>query len=111
MVMQEALNSFNMQGLVKMSRYILLFTFSTEGLGALILSTIFIPEFGIRKGIYFSIFHSISAFCNAGFDLIGNFRSLTPYAENPVIILTIGALIVIGGLGFYVWQELYNLKR
>lgn len=111
MVMQEALNSFNMQGLVKMSRYILLFTFSTEGLGALILSTIFIPEFGIRKGIYFSIFHSISAFCNAGFDLIGNFRSLTPYAENPVIILTIGALIVIGGLGFYVWQELYNLKK
>lgn len=111
MVMQEALNSFNMQGLVKMSRYILLFTFSVEGAGALLLSTTFIPEFGIAKGIYYSIFHSVSAFCNAGFDLIGNFKNLTPYAENPVVILTIGALIVIGGLGFYVWQELYNFKH
>lgn len=110
MIMQEALNSFNMQGLVRMSRYILLFTFSVEGIGALLLSTTFIPQFGIGKGIYYSIFHSVSAFCNAGFDLIGNFRSLTPYAENSVVILTIGALIVIGGLGFYVWQELYTLK-
>lgn len=110
LVMQEALNSFSLQGLVKMARYVLMFTFSIQLAGALLLSTQFIPEFGFGKGIYYSVFHSISAFCNAGFDLVGEFRSLTVYAENPVIILTIGSLIIIGGLGFYVWQEIYNFK-
>ena len=94
LVMAEAMNTFSLQGLVKLARYILLFTFSVEGIGALLLSLVFIPEFGIGKGIYYSIFHSVSAFCNAGIDLIGNFRSITPYAENPIIVLTIGALIV-----------------
>lgn len=110
LVMQEALNSFSLQGLVKMAKYVLIFTSSIQLAGALLLSTQFIPEFGLGKGIYYSIFHSISAFCNAGFDLVGEFRSLTVYAENPVIILTIGSLIIIGGLGFYVWQEIYNFK-
>lgn len=111
LVMQEAMNSFSMQGLVKMSKYILLFTFSIEGIGALILSTQFIPRFGIKKGIYYSIFHSISAFCNAGFDLMGNFTSLTNYSNNTVIILTISALIITGGLGFFVWNEIYSRKK
>lgn len=110
LVMQESLNSFTLQGLVKMAKYVLVFTFSVEGAGALLLSTQFVPELGIAKGIYYSIFHSISAFCNAGFDLVGDFKSLTPYYDNSVIILTIGALIVCGGLGFYVWQEIYNYK-
>ncbi|OFI06141.1 Ktr system potassium uptake protein B [Clostridium acetireducens DSM 10703] len=110
LVMQEALNSFNLQGLVKMAKYILMFTFSIEGAGAILLSTQFIPQFGLAKGIYYSIFHAISAFCNAGIDLIGNFRSVTPYYDNPVIILTIGGLIVTGGLGFYVWQEIYSYE-
>ncbi|WP_097027606.1 TrkH family potassium uptake protein [Clostridium peptidivorans] len=110
LVMQEALNSFSLQGLVKMAKYVLIFTFSIQLAGALLLSTQFIPEFGLWKGIYYSVFHSISAFCNAGFDLVGGFKSLTVYAENPVIILTIGSLIIIGGLGFYVWQEIYNFK-
>ncbi|MBE6069231.1 MAG: Trk family potassium uptake protein [Clostridium lundense] len=110
LVMQEALNSFSLQGLVKMAKYVLIFTFSIQLAGALLLSTQFIPEFGLGKGIYYSVFHSISAFCNAGFDLVGEFRSLTPYAENTVIIITIGSLIIIGGLGFYVWQEIYNFK-
>lgn len=110
LVMQEALNSFSLQGLVKMAKYVLIFTFSIQLSGALLLSTQFIPEFGLVKGIYYSVFHSISAFCNAGFDLMGEFRSLTPYADNTVIIITIGSLIIIGGLGFYVWQEIYNFK-
>lgn len=110
LVMQEALNSFSLQGLVKMAKYVLIFTFSIQLAGALLLSTEFIPEFGLGKGIYYSVFHAISAFCNAGFDLIGEFRSLTPYADNTVIIITIGSLIIIGGLGFYVWQEIYNFK-
>lgn len=108
LIMQEAMNSFSLQGLVKLSKYILIFTFSVEGVGALFLATKFIPEYGLWKGMYFSIFHSISAFCNAGFDLIGN--SLVPYANNTVIILTISALIIIGGLGFAVWAEIYNYK-
>ncbi|MCM8711974.1 TrkH family potassium uptake protein [Clostridium sp. SYSU_GA19001] len=111
LVMQEAMNTCSLQGLVKLARYVLLFTFTIEGIGALILSIIFIPEHGLIKGIYFSIFHSVSAFCNAGFDLMGEFRSLTPYAENPIIILTIATLIVIGGLGFAVWYEIFNYRK
>ncbi|MBU5890288.1 Trk family potassium uptake protein, partial [Vibrio cholerae O1] len=70
----------------------------------LLLSTQFIPKFGFLKGIYYSIWHSISAFCNAGFDLFGD--NLVGYANNKTVILTIAALIVIGGLGFTVWSEL-----
>lgn len=110
LVMQEAMNTFGIQGLVKMVRYILIFTFSVEGLGALLYSTQFIPEFGFIKGVYYSIFHSVSAFCNAGIDLLGDFRSLTIYYDNSVIILTTAALIIIGGLGFTVWMEIYNFK-
>lgn len=110
LLMQEALNTFNIQGLVKMVKYVLVFTFSVQALGALLYSTQFIPQFGFSKGIYYSIFHSISAFCNAGIDLMGSFSSLTGYSSNSVVILTTGALIVIGGLGFTVWSEIYNYK-
>lgn len=108
LIMQEAMNSFSLQGLVRLAKYILIFTFSVEGAGALLMSTKFIPEYGFLKGTYFSIFHSISAFCNAGFDLTGD--SLVPYYSNPVIVITISALIIIGGLGFSVWAEIYNFK-
>ncbi|SHI00179.1 TrkH family potassium uptake protein [Clostridium grantii] len=108
LIMQEAMNFFSLQGLVKLAKYILIFTLSVEGAGALFLSTRFVPEYGFGKGIYFSIFHSISAFCNAGFDLTGN--SLVPYAQSTVVIITISALIIIGGLGFAVWAEIYGLK-
>ncbi|MCY6370555.1 TrkH family potassium uptake protein [Clostridium ganghwense] len=108
LIMQEAMNSFSLQGLVKLAKYILIFTFSVEGIGALFLSTKFIPQYGPLKGIYYSIFHSISAFCNAGFDLTGN--SLVPYANNLVVILAISGLVIIGGLGFSVWAEIYNYK-
>ena len=110
LVMQEAMNVNSLQGLVKMVKYVLIFTFSVEIVGAVLFSTQFIPEFGVAKGIYYSIFHAVSAFCNAGFDLMGNFSSVTAYANNSVIILTIAALIAIGGLGFYVWVEIYNCK-
>ncbi|WP_102399949.1 TrkH family potassium uptake protein [Haloimpatiens massiliensis] len=109
LVMQEAMNSFSLQGIVKLARYVLFFTFFIQSMGALLLSTQFIPEYGLGKGIYFSIFHSISAFCNAGFDLTGN--SLIPYSNNVVVIMTISFLVIIGGLGFFVWAELYNYKR
>ncbi|WP_251860945.1 TrkH family potassium uptake protein [Clostridium sp. Marseille-Q2269] len=110
LVMQEALNTFNIQGLVKMARYVLIFTFSIQGAGALLLSTQFIPKYGLAKGLYYGVFHSVSAFCNAGFDLFGNFSSLTGVYNNPVIILVIAFLIIIGGIGFYVWYEIYHYK-
>ncbi|MGH4139416.1 TrkH family potassium uptake protein [Clostridium sp.] len=110
LVMQEAMNVNSLQGLVKMVKYVLIFTFSVEAVGAVLLSTQFIPQFGIAKGIYYSVFHAVSAFCNAGFDLMGDFKSITAYANNSVVILTIASLVAIGGLGFYVWVEIYNSK-
>lgn len=110
LMMQEAMNTFNIQGLVKMVKYVLGFTFAVQFFGALLLSTQLVPEFGVKKGFLYSIFHSISAFCNAGFDLFGNFSSLTGYSNNVVIILSISALIVIGGIGFTVWLEIYNYR-
>lgn len=108
LLMKEALNSLKLQGTVNLVRYVLIFTFSVQAVAALILSTQFIPQFGLAKGIYYSIFHSISAFCNAGIDLFGNFSSVTSYYSNPVVLITFGSLIIIGGFGFYIWQELYT---
>ncbi len=88
---------------------ILRFSFSVQLLGAFLLSFNFIPKYGASKGLYFSIFHSISAFCNAGFDLIGN--SLVDYQNNPFVLVVIIALIMTGGLGFIVWQDLLNFRK
>lgn len=111
LVIQESLNQFNIAGLVKLTQYILMMTFTIEGIGAVILSTRFIPMYGLGKGIWFSIFHSISAFCNAGFDLVGNFRSLTPFVKDPVITMTVAFLIILGGLGFVVILELLQKRK
>lgn len=111
LIMQEAMNALDIQGLVKMMKYIVILTFSVQSIGAVLLSFIFIPQFGIGKGIFYSIFHSISAFCNAGFDLFGNFRSLTGYYNNYYLIIIISMLIVIGGLGFSVLSDLLNFKH
>ena len=110
-VIQEAMNKITRNGVVKLAKYVLILTFVVEGVGALILATRFIPEYGWGQGIWFSIFHSISAFCNAGFDLIGNFRSLTPFVEDPIISLTVAFLIIIGGLGFVVIFELLERRK
>lgn len=111
LIMQEAYNTFNIQGVVKLALYVMGITFSIELIGAVALATQFIPEYGFLKGLYYGVFHSVSAFCNAGFDLIGNFRSLTPYVDNVVINLTIMALIVIGGIGFSVITEVLNYRK
>jgi len=110
-VMQEALNEFNLQGVVRLTKSIILATFIIQAVGAIVLAIRFIPIYGVGQGIYFSIFHSIAAFCNAGFDLIGGFRSLTPFANDPIIVLTISSLIVLGGLGFSVLLEIYHRQR
>lgn len=111
LLIRESISLTSLQGIVRFARYILTFTFSIELIGALFLSIQFIPEFGLAKGIYYSIFHAVSAFCNAGFDLMGGYSSVTGYSGNALIILTLSALIIIGGLGFYVWDDIYNYKR
>ncbi|WP_255547830.1 TrkH family potassium uptake protein [Crassaminicella indica] len=111
LVMQEALNQFNIAGIVRLTKYILITTFTIEGIGAVLLSFKFIPIYGVSKGIGLSIFHAISAFCNAGFDLIGNFRSLTPFADDFLINMVISFLIITGGLGFTVIVEVLQKRK
>ncbi|EOR26780.1 V-type sodium ATP synthase subunit J [Clostridium sartagoforme AAU1] len=108
LIMQEAMNTHSIQGLVKMVKYILVFTVSVQVFGAVLLSTQFIPEYGIYKGLFYSLFHSISSFCNAGFDLFGT--SLINYSSNTTVILVISTLIIIGGLGFTVLLEIYEFR-
>jgi trk system potassium uptake protein TrkH len=110
-VMQEAMNKITVNGVVKLAKYILIMTVLVEGVGAIILSTRLIPIYGVGKGIWLSVFHSVSAFCNAGFDLIGNFQSLTPFVTDYVVTITIALLIIIGGLGFVVIFELMDKKN
>lgn len=103
-VLQEALNQPSLNDIPKFVKNVIKYTFVVEGLGAIILSFVFIPDYGMVKGIYYSIFHSISAFCNAGFDVLGP-NSLVGYQTNVIINLVIPGLIIMGGLGFVVWFD------
>lgn len=109
LILQDAINSEKLSDSQYLIRYIIKFSLTVQLIGAILLSIDFIPRFGIWKGIYFSLFHAISAFCNAGFDLFGN--SLEGFTQNPLVILTIGGLIVFGGLGFIVWHDLLHYKK
>ena len=115
LLIQESLNQKDLSGLVKLTRYIIMMTFAIEGIGALLLSIVFIPKFGLLKGTWFSIFHSISAFCNAGFDLMGTitgeYSSLTYFVDNTLINLVISGLIVLGGIGFPVLLDVINNRK
>ncbi|MFA9423526.1 MAG: TrkH family potassium uptake protein [Sedimentibacter sp.] len=108
LIMEER-NVDELQGVVRLTKNILLFTFISELVGAILLSIVFIDDYGIKKGIAFSLFHSISAFCNAGFDLTGN--SMMNYVDNPIITITISFLVIIGGIGFYVFWEIISTKK
>jgi len=108
-IMQEALNTFTISGIVRLTKYIIYTTFTIEAIGALLLSFKFIPAYGFKTGIFYSIFHSISAFCNAGFDIIGNGRSLTPFVGDPLVNISIMMLIIIGGIGFTVIIDVFQL--
>lgn len=110
LTIQESLNEDSLAGLVRLVRNVVVVTFLFEAMGALLLSSRFIPIYGFGKGLWMGVFHSISAFCNAGFDLIGGFRSLVPFVGDPVINFTIMGLIVFGGLGFMVIIEIYRKR-
>ncbi len=111
LVMQEAFNQSTVAGIVRLTQSVLVVTLTIEGIAALILMTRFIPIYGWKTGIFFGIFHSVSAFCNAGFDLIGGFRNLMPFVTDPVINFTIMGLIILGGLGFGVITEIITVRK
>ena len=114
LIMVSNFNLNSLSGAVRLVRYTLKWTLVFELCGALLLMTRFIPAYGWLKGLWFSVFHSVSAFCNAGFDLLGEgapFQSLTPFQGDPVVLFTIMALIVIGGIGFFVWTDIAQARK
>lgn len=116
--MQEAISAPKVGGIVRLTGFILKATFIIELIGALVMMPVFCEDFGI-KGIWMAFFHSVSAFCNAGFDILGStdslYPSLTAYVNNPVINITIMLLIIVGGIGFLTWEDIcinkYHIRR
>lgn len=119
-LMQDSISAPQLSGIVRMTKFIVLGTVVIELTGALLLSAVFIPKFGVGQGIYFSLFHSVSAFCNGGFDLMGGtggeFSSLTGITQgwgkavSWYVTTVIMLLIFLGGLGFFVWHDLLDKR-
>ncbi len=112
---QESINTFTLEGVMKLVKRVVLITLLIEAAGALLLSSRFVPQYGL-KGFYLGVFHSISSFCDAGFDLMsisggGQFLSLTQYNDDPVVLYTVSLLIIIGSLGFIVWKDLFDYRK
>lgn len=108
-LMAESISTASLAGLKSLTKRIIKGTLLFEGIGAVLLSISFIRDFGFGKGIYYGVFHSVSAFCNAGFDLMGvreKFSSFMYYADDPLVNIVLVALIVIGGIGFAVWEDI-----
>lgn len=114
MVIAQALNLNDMDGVVRIQKLVLTGSLTIQGIGAAILLLRFWPEFGFKRALAWGVFHSISAFCNAGFDLFGYIapgQSLIVFHDDPIICLTLMALVTIGGLGFLVWEELARVRK
>ncbi len=108
-IMAESINTVHIAGLKKITRKIFMGTFLFEGIGAVLLAFRFVPEFGFLKGVYYGIFHSVSAFCNAGFDLMGvkgAFSSFSAYSDDMLVNIVLMLLITVGGIGFLVWDDI-----
>ena len=113
MLLVQTSGNIRLNGVVSLLKKIFIGTFLFEAVGAIILAFAFYEEMGLKKSIYFGIFHSVSAFCNAGFDLMGfrePFSSMAYYQSNPLICFTLMALILLGGLGFFVWSDILKNK-
>lgn len=112
MVIAQALSLNDMDGIVKLQKMVLLGSLLIQFTGALILFLRFLPEFGPKTALYWGVFHGISAFCNAGFDIVGSIApgaNMIVFNHDPVVCITLMALIVVGGLGFFVWEEVVRL--
>lgn len=110
LIIQEALNQFTLEGMVRLTRYVVLTTVTLQGIAAAILFTRFQPLFGTTRGLWFSVFHSVSAFCNAGFDLFGGFQSLEAFTSDITVNLVMLFLIITGGIGFSVIADIYTRR-
>jgi len=114
MVMAQALNLNDMDGVVKIQKLVITGSLSIQGVGALILFLRFLPEHGFGRALAWGVFHSISAFCNAGFDLFGYLQpgqSVIVFNDDPIVLLTLMSLVTIGGLGFLVWEEMARVRN
>lgn len=112
--MQEAVSAQQVGGVVKFTSFIFKTTFLIELIGVILLMPVFCKDFGFLKGLWYSLFHSISAFCNAGFDLLGvrtQFSSLTTYSANPLLNIVVMFLIISGGLGFATWEDIRTHRQ
>lgn len=112
-IMQESISAPQVGGIVRMTTFILKTSIIIELVGAVFLATVFCKDYGIGKGIWYGLFHSISAFCNAGFDLNGvlePYSSLTFYSEQPIVNITVMLLIIVGGIGFLTWADIQKNK-
>lgn len=113
LILMQSAGTVRISGMVKLVMRIIKGTLFCEGIGALFLAMRFIPEMGFVRGLYYAVFHSVSAFCNAGFDLMGRyeqFSSLTSYKNDFIVNITIMLLITVGGIGFLVWDEIVRYK-
>ena len=107
--LQKSISAPQMGGIVRMTEFIIKTTLIIEAIGAIAMAPVFCRDFGILKGLWYALFHSVSAFCNAGFDLLGaraKFSSLTSYSTQPIITFSVMALIIIGGIGFLTWEDI-----
>jgi len=109
-VLKEAYGADRLGGIVKLVRKVILGTFAVEGAGAMLYAFQFIPEYGLVRGIGYSIFHAVSAFCNAGIDILGS-SSLSGYVTNPIVNVTTILLIILSGIGFTVWFDVIDNNR
>lgn len=114
LLMAQALSLDDMQSVWKLQKWVLAGSLLIQLTGAGILFLRFLPAYGVGTALKWGIFHSVSAFCNAGFDIFGQLQpgaSLIPFQNDPVVLLTLAALIILGGLGFFVWEEVMRLRR
>lgn len=113
MLMAQALSVDDMQSVVKLQKWVLAGSLSMQACGALILFLRFLPEFGVVRSLTWGVFHAVSAFCNAGFDIFGSIdpgKSLEVFNQDPVVCITLMALVTLGGLGFFVWEEIARVR-
>jgi len=114
MVMAQALSLNEMEGVVRLQKWVLFGSLTVQGIGALILFLRFLSQFGWGTALKWGLFHSISAFCNAGFDIFGAIepgKGMILFNADPIVCLTLMALVVVGGLGFFVWEEVVRVRR
>ncbi len=115
MALKESISNYSLENIVPMFWRIVKMMLIAEGIGAVLISAILIPKYGLAEGVGKSIFHSVSSFCNAGFDVFGTgtdkFASLTGFYGNFLMLLTTSALVIVGGMGFVVWEDLIKVRR